>query len=253
MPTLGVIGTGHLASYLVTALRRGGFGGRILLTPRNAERAAALERDAGCEIAGSAPEVLAGAEVVLLSVRPQHAEAALAGLAWSAEQTALSVMAGIPLARVRELVPGAGHVHLMMPLSYLASVRGPIPLHPPAPHLAGLLGAAGDVVALADEKAYDAAMLAACASTWVYDLADVLADELTRHGLDPQAARALALGNLAGPAGEALAHPEQSLLDLSASVATEGTYTRLGLDVLREKGFEAPWREAVRAIAARLG
>lgn len=253
MPTLGVIGTGHLAWYVITALRRGGHDGRILLTPRNAERAAVLEREAGCEIAGSAAEVVAEAEVVLLSVRPQHAEAALAGLAWSPEQTGLSVMAGIRLEQVRRLVPGAGHVHLMMPLSYLASVRGPIPLYPAAPHLAELLGAAGDVVTLQDERAYDACLLAGCASTWVYDLADVLAEELTRYGLDPASARAVALGGIAGPAGEALARPQESLLALSASVATEGTYTRLGLEVLRERGFDVPWREAIRAVAARLG
>lgn len=253
MPTLGVIGTGHLATYVVTALRRGGFDGRILLTPRNAGRAAALQREAACEIAGSSQEVLAGADVVLLSVRPQHAEAALAGLTWSPGQTALSAMAGIGLDRVRQLVPGAGHVHLMMPLSYLASVRGPIPVHPPAPHLDELLGAAGDVVALADERAYDACMLAACASTWVYDLSAALADELTRHGLDPAAARAVALGGIGGPVGEALARPDEDLLALSDSIATEGTFTRLGRDVLRRGGFDAPWREAIRAIAAKLG
>lgn len=253
MPTLGVIGTGHLATYLITALRRGGFDGRILLAPRNADRAAALEREAACEIARSSQDVVAGADVVLLSVRPQHAEAALAGLTWSSQQTALSVMAGVRLETVRQLVPGAGHVHLMMPLSYLAAVRGPIPLHPAAPHLAELLGAAGDVVALADEKAYDACLIAGCASTWIYDLADVLAEELVRHGLDPDAARALALGGIAGPAGEALSRPEDSLRALSASIATEGTYTRLGLDVLRERGFDAPWRAAMAAVAAELG
>ena len=76
MLTLGVIGTGHLATYFVTALRRGGFDGRILLSPRNADRAAALQRNAGCEVGTSIRQVVAGADVVLLSVRPQHAQAA---------------------------------------------------------------------------------------------------------------------------------------------------------------------------------
>jgi hypothetical protein len=40
---------------------------------------------------------------------------------------------------------------------------------------------------------------------------------------------------------------------LSASIATDGTYTKLGLDLLRERGFDAPWREAIAAIAAKLG
>lgn len=250
MLTLGVIGTGHLATYFITALRRGGFDGRILLSPRNADRAAALRRDAGCDIAPSIHEVVAGADVVLLSVRPQHAQAALDGLTWSTRQTALSAMAGIGLEAVKRMVPGAGHVHLVLPLSYLATVRGPIPLHPAAPHLMELLGAAGDVVVLDDEQAYDAALLATCVSTWIYDLADVVAVELTRHGLDPRAARALALGNIAAPAGYALSRPDEALSAISASIATDGTYTKLGLDLLREQDFDAPWRAAVAAVAA---
>ena len=252
MLTLGVIGTGHLATYLVTALRRGGYDGTIVLTPRNAERAAALERDAGCAIARSTQEVVAGADVVLLSVRPQQAQAALAGLTWSPGQSALSVMAGIPLETVRELVPGVGHVHLMMPLSFIASVPGPFPLFPAAPHLMGLLGAAGDVVAVDDEEAFDASLLAARASGWVYELADVLADELTNHGLDAEPARKLALGFIAGSAGDALSRPKESLSAITASIATEDTYTKLGLEILRDRDFDAPWREAIAAIAARL-
>jgi pyrroline-5-carboxylate reductase len=250
---LGVIGTGHLATYFVTALRRGGYDGRVVVTPRNADRAAALERDAGCEIAGSSQEVVMAADVVLLSVRPQHASAALQGLVWSADQSVLSAMAGVSLERVEALVPGAGDVHLIMPLSHIASVRAAIPLYPAAPQLMGLLGAAGDVVALDGERAYDAAQLAACASGWVYELADVLADELVRHGLHPEAARALALGNIAGPASDALRRPDERLAAITASIATDGTYTKLGLDLLRERGFDAPWREAIDAIAARMG
>ena len=98
MPTLGVIGTGHLATYFITALRRGGCKDKILLSPRNAERAAALAKSAGCEIAPSNQAVMAGADIVLLSVRPPHAQSTLEELTWSPSQTALSVMAGIGMA-----------------------------------------------------------------------------------------------------------------------------------------------------------
>jgi pyrroline-5-carboxylate reductase len=253
MLTLGVIGTGHLATYVITALRRGGFDGRILLTPRNADRAAVLERDAACEIAPSSREVMAGADIVLLSVRPQHAQAALEGLTWSTHQTALSVMAGVRLETVRQMVPGAGCVHLMMPLSYIATVRGPIPLYPPAPHLMEFLGGRRRRGCPGQREGLRRRAARRCASAWIYDLADALAVELARHGLDPQAARALALGNIVGPAGDALSRPAERLSALSASIATEGTYTKLGLDLLRERGFDAPWREAIGVIAAKLG
>lgn len=252
MQTLGVIGTGHLATYLITALRRGGHRGDIVLSPRNAQRAEALARDRACCIAASSAAVLSAADVVLLSVRPHHAETAVANLAWQPHHTVLSVMAGIRLDDLRRLLPGAGQVHMIMPVSYIEAVAGPIPLYPPAPALMDLLSCAGQVVPLENEQAYEAALLAACASTWVYDLADVLATELARHGLTPEAARTLALGSIAGPAGYALERSDLPLPAISASIATDRTYTKLGLDLLKARRFDRPWREAIAAIAAKL-
>ena len=95
-------------------------------------------------------------------------------------------------------------------------------------------------------------MLAACAATWMYDLAGAMTDAFVQHGLDPEAARKLTLGNIAGQALYAMAHPRESLLDISAGIATEGTYTKLGLDQMKRDRFDKPWRDAIAAIAAKL-
>jgi pyrroline-5-carboxylate reductase len=107
-------------------------------------------------------------------------------------------------------------------------------------------------VTLPDEPAFEAAMIAVCFSTWIYDLADAVTDELSRQGLKPGAARALTLGNIAGAAGFALARPLIPLAAISASIATEGTFTRMGLDCLKERRFDAPWREAIAMLSAKL-
>jgi pyrroline-5-carboxylate reductase len=39
---------------------------------------------------------------------------------------------------------------------------------------------------------------------------------------------------------------------ISASIATDRTYTKLGLDLLKARGFDQPWREAIAAIAAKV-
>lgn len=80
MTNLGVIGTGHFAACFIAALRRGGYDGNVLLSPGNALIATALARNHGCVVASSVEEVLAGADVVLLSVRPEHAEVMSADL-----------------------------------------------------------------------------------------------------------------------------------------------------------------------------
>ncbi len=254
MATLGVVGAGHLATYFITALRRGGYDGEIILSPRNAERAQVLAQSASCRIAASNAEAIAGADIVLLSVRPPHAAAAVDGLSWRANQTIISAMAGLRLADLRRMLPGAGAIHLIMPLSFIAEVTGPFPVFPPPQgEIARFLRQAGEPVAIDTEKSYDATLLAACAATWIYDLAHSMVESFVRHGLSPEAARALTLGNIAGSAGYALNHPKASLLDISASIATEGTYTKLGLDQMKRDGFDKPWRDAIAAIAAKLG
>jgi pyrroline-5-carboxylate reductase len=249
---LGVIGTGQFASYFIAALRRGGYDGNVLLSPRNADVANTLAHKHDCVVAASAEEVLAGSDVVLLSVRPEYAEAALVNLRWERRHTVLSAMAGIRLDELRALLHGVDDIHLIMPGSYIETVPGPIPLYPPAPALMPLLSCAGDVIALPNEAAFNAAMVSLCASTWIYDLAHALAAELERHGLEPDAARALTLGNIAGPASFALSQPEASLLELSAGIATERTFTKDGLDHLKARHFASPWREAIAQLAERL-
>jgi pyrroline-5-carboxylate reductase len=252
MANLGVIGTGQFASYFIAALRRGGYGGKVLLSPRNAGIANTLARKHDCMVVASAEEVLAGADVILLSVRPEHAEVALANLRWERRHTVLSAMAGIRLDELRAMLPEVKGIHLVMPGSYIEIAPGPIPLYPPAPGLMRLLSCAGNVVALPNEAAFNAAIISVCASTWIYDLAHALAAELERHGLEPDAARALTLGNIAGPASFALGVPETSLLQLSAGVATERTFTKAGLDHLKARHFDAPWREAIAQLAEML-
>ncbi len=252
MITLGVVGTGQFASYFIAALRRGGYDGKVLLSPRNADIASTLARNHGCVVAASTDEVLAGADVVLVSVRPEHAEVALANLRWEHRHTVLSAMAGIRLDDLQALLPGVGDLHLIMPGSYIEIAPGPIPLYPPAPALMPLLSCAGNVVALPNEAAFNTAIVSLCASTWIYDLAHALAAELALHGLEPDAARALTLGNIAGPANFALSVPKTSLLDISAGIATERTFTKTGLDHLKASHFDAPWREAIAQLAEML-
>lgn len=252
MTRLGVIGTGHFASYFIAALRRGGYQGDILLSPRNASVAARVARDHRCRVAASNNDVLDHADVILLSVRPQHAAEAVEPLNWGSRHSVLSAMAGLQVDQLRALMPGAGAIHRIMPSSYIEAVRGPIPLYPAAPSLLPFLACAGDVVALPKEQDFDVAMVASCFSTWLYDLAGAVADELSRHGLDPATARELTLGNMAGAAGFALSKPHEALATISSDIATEGTFTKTGLDHLKDRHFEVPWREAIAMLGATL-
>ena len=251
MPKLGVIGCGEFALYFITAMRKGGYADDITVSPRNAVIAARLAREHDCRVASSNQDVLNRSDVVLLSVRPKDADAAVAGLQWEKRHTVLSAVAGITLDQHRRLVPGAAAVHLIMPASYITAVRGPVPLYPPSETIAALLAHAGAVVSLDTEEGFNAALFAVCFSTWIYDLADAISTEFVRMGLSAPQARAIALGNIAGAAGYALSRPDAALSTISSEIATEGTYTKAGLEYLKSRNFAAPWREALGLISKR--
>ena len=103
--SVGIIGVGHLAGYLVEGLRCGGDGPVITLSPRNAGKSGALAERFGARVAADNVHVVEEADTVILATRPAQAVHAATGLPWRVGQVLICVAAGIPL---DALVPVAG-------------------------------------------------------------------------------------------------------------------------------------------------
>ena len=106
----GIIGVGAIGAAIVTGLCDGVQDAPpIVLSPRNAGRAAQLaSRFRTVRIAQSNQEVIDGSSVLLLCIRPQEARSVLPGLKFSGQQAVVSMMAGISIETLRQLVaPGA--------------------------------------------------------------------------------------------------------------------------------------------------
>src|SRR5690349_13221878 len=115
--TLGIIGTGTMASAVVEGLRSAGDSSSILLSPRNAITASALaERFPGVAVSSSNQEVLDHSDTVLLAVRPQVAENVLSVLRFRPDQQILSIIAIFDLERLRALVSPARRIVRAVPL-----------------------------------------------------------------------------------------------------------------------------------------
>ena len=79
MKTLGILGTGHLASYTVAGLRNNSDNRKIIVSPRNSNTARALAESYHCEIAASNQDVVDRSACILLSVRPHQLDDLLEG------------------------------------------------------------------------------------------------------------------------------------------------------------------------------
>ena len=245
---IGIIGAGHLAGFLADGLRQAGWGGRFVIPHRASAAAFAARHDA--DIAPTAQEVIDGAEMVVVAVRPAQIDAALAGLVWPAGRILLSAMAGVKIARLQILAPGAEVVRAM-PISAATVGASPTPVFPRHAAVEALLSLLGPVIPMRDEAALEAASTNAAVYGWFFRLIDRLVAANRDAGLDEDAARQIAIGTMIA-AGRVALERDESAEAILETLATPGGITAQGLAVLDEADAFAPWEEAFRAVSKRL-
>jgi pyrroline-5-carboxylate reductase len=153
---LGVIGVGAIGAAIVSGLSEGDEPPEILLSPRNASVVAKLANSyPNVRVADGNQAVVEQSDVVFLCVRPADAPAVMATLRFQAHQNLVSVMAGIPIARLRELAAPVQTIARAIPLPSVAVRRGITPLYPASDPARGLFERLGRVVEVSDETAFE--------------------------------------------------------------------------------------------------
>lgn len=247
MQSLGILGVGELTEKVVRGLRRSGFDGIILLSPRNAERAQALADECNCEVMPSNQALVDKAGILLLGVRPDSVAQLAAEITVKTGQHLLSLVAGLHLHTLQATFPGAVCARVM--LSYTAQFnQSTVVVYPPDDTAQQCLGPLGSLVVMDNEPAFELATVAACMNGWFYFLLHDLQHWLVDKGMPVEQARSLVLGNLEDCLFSARAHPERSLKALGRAIATPGTFTATGLDVLNHQPGSATWGAACEVV-----
>lgn len=249
--TLGFIGTGHLAGFLVRGLRRAGYSSPIVLSPRNADTAAHLARDQDCAIARNNQAVAEAAECLLITLRPADTPAALTALRLRPGMLVISTVAGLPQGRLAPLV-GKAELVTAMPISAAEYGESPTLLYPDHPTVRRLFQHLGEVIAFPDQETYTAATANAGLYGWVFALMAALEQENRAQGLPPDLARHVVAGTFRAAAGVAQRREGETLSDILAGLTTPGGITSDGLRALEEAGAIEAWRDALATIAERL-
>ncbi len=249
--TLGIIGVGHLATYVVDGLRHSGDNRAILLSPRNHKRAQTLQQRHGARIAQNNQDVVDQADIIMLATRPAHAVAALQSVSFRPKQVVISVVTGMPLATLAPLATPATLVR-SLPVCSAEVSAGAVPLYPDDLRAQDLLMHIGEVVALANETQFEQASVSACVQGWFYRLFGDLSTWLANTGLDPEQARILMLQAARGAVELALQRPNLDLHQLADTIASPGTFTRLGQDLLDEREALKAWTDACDQLLGKL-
>lgn len=253
-----LVGCGRLGSAMVTGwlASEAVDPARLSIVTPSEKPAAETARARGARINPSMEEQ-AGADVVVLAVKPGLWRAATAQLAdvLSSQAIVISVMAGVRSGSLSEAF-GARAVARVMPTTGVAQAQGVAALWAQTAAAGGtaqaLFAPVAQVVRLHDEAMLDAATaVAGSGPAFIHAFVAAMATAGQTAGLDAEAAQALARGALRSAAAGAATG--RALDDLIAEIASPGGTTRAGLDALAREGLAATVEAAVDDAVRRAG
>lgn len=208
------------------------------------------------------PQIVRGAAVCVLAVKPQMMATALPQVARLASEGTLflSIAAGLPIRFFEDALGPQIRIVRAMPNTPAAVGRGITALignsgvDDMGMRLAEALAAAvGECVRLEDESQMDAVTaVSGSGPAYVFNMIEALAAAGVAEGLPPELAMQLAQATVSG-AGELAIRADESPAQLRVNVTSPGGTTAAALGVLmdEETGLTPLMRKAVAAAAAR--
>lgn len=267
---LAVLGAGKLGGILLRAYVKQGLfaSSRVIATVKHAERAAALAKELGIAVTTDNREAVKGADIVLLTIKPQSVADVLQQIAPEIDADALlvSVAASVPTGFVEEQLAAATGgkrdklpVVRAMPNTPAAVDCGMTAIcggtHASAHHLEiarAMFDAVGRTIVL-DQKHMDAVTgLSASGPAFAYIILESLAEGGVKVGLPRDVATLLAAQTMKGAASVVLETGDHPAL-LKDAVTTPAGCTIDGILELEEGKLRVTLIKAVVKATSRAG
>lgn len=232
-----VLGVGSIAEAIVTGLCDGvDAPPRIVLSPRNATRTARLTaRYRSVRAAQDNAEAASSAPIVLLCLRPQDAETALATVRLRPHQRVVSAMASVSLARLAELTGPVAETSRAIPAAAVAARHGVTPVYPAGSAAEQLFDSLGGSLPLATEDLLDATSVASATVAAHLAYLETVSVWLSARGVGRDDAQRLMASVFAGATAE-FAHCSD-FAALARQHATPGGLNEHLTDALRRAGL----------------
>jgi pyrroline-5-carboxylate reductase len=256
---IAFVGGGQMAASLIGGLLASGHPeARVRVAEPDAGRADLLRREFGVTVSARGADVTAGADALVLAVKPQVMRQAVSGLAPGASTTVVSIAAGVRIDSLRRWLGGAAPIVRCMPNTPALLRCGVTGLHAPAGTPAAaralaekILRAVGEVCWIADEAQLDAVTaLSGSGPAYFFLLAEALRDAGQALGLDAATARLLSEKTLVG-AGRMVERAGEDVAELRANVTSKGGTTEAAVAHLEQHGLRRLFADALRAAERR--
>jgi pyrroline-5-carboxylate reductase len=252
-PTYGILGVGAIATAIVRGLCEGvAAPPPVVLSPRNAERAAGLAASLpSVRVATGNQAVVDASDVVVVCLLPTVAADVLAGLDFRADQAVVSAVAGLPVARLAELVTPASDVARSIPLPAVAKRESVTPVHPARRAVTGLFDRLGGSLVVDDETAYESVAAASATVAAHFRYLGTIADWLAVRGVPGAEARRYVAHTFAALSDE-LGSADADFVALAGAHTTPGGLNEQFARHLEQAGVYAEVRAGLDAVLARI-
>ena len=258
---IGIVGGGKMGGALIGGMISGGLFPAAAMTVADTDerRLAELTGSYGVNATTDNREAVRGAEIVVLSVKPQNMAEVLAGLAGTVEPATLfiSIAAGIATGFIEEKLGNGVRVIRVMPNmpaligeGAAALCRGAYAGSTDLALARRIFDAVGITVEV-EEPLMDAVTgLSGSGPGYAFLIIEAFQEAGVRMGLDPQVALRLSAQSLVGAAKLSL-KAEKTPAEYRAMVTSPGGTTLAGLKVLEEGKLRALLSAAVEAATHR--
>jgi pyrroline-5-carboxylate reductase len=250
----GFVGAGAITAAIVAGLHvvDAADPPAVLLSPRGRRVGRELaSRFPNVRVCRSNQEVLENTTSIVVAVRPQQAREVFEELTFWPQHVVVSVVAGVPLARLQDWTAPAGRLVRAIPLPSAARARSLTAIYPDDTVARELFGRVGGILVPNEEPTLEALSAATATFAAHLDYLTTIADWLAEQGLDPDAATAYT-SHIFGQLGQSLLEPAGSLAALTEQHMTPGGINQQLLTDLRRDGVPDLVRRALDRVLARL-
>lgn len=256
---IGVIGTGNLASAVISGSVRSGkyLGEQFIVYDLFAEKVAENNQKYGTKPAHSAAEAAQTCDAVILAVKPKDFPALLASLADVLQKNdplVLSVAAGLSMDYIASLLPYVPKMARLM-TNINAAVGGAMTAYCPNERVSAqekafldtFCKSFGDAIELEENYFSQFSVLAGCVPAFAYKFVDEIARAGVQIGIRKDLALRIAAQTVQGSAAAVAAQTDVHPYALIDRVCTPGGTTIEGIAALDALGFNDAVHQAVLA------
>lgn len=249
---IGVIGTGTIASAIVTGFCTQKTGHSFFLSPRGAEKAKALaEQFSEVTVCTSNQEVLDNADWIFITLQ-KSGFPALNELQFKKEHKVVNMATEMKLDDLKNITGETALLAHVVPLPMIVGGFGPLLVYPKVEEVGELFSAVSDPLYLENLSDVRPLQLLTCIMSPYYMLLEEIVkfsdDQGVAHSLSVQFSHSL-FSALSRRAAEDA--PHYDLVELAHDM-TPGGYNEQSMNELMENGAIKAWRTSLDALLRRL-